>query len=106
MKNKKENRKNAKLSMTNDTFVRTAGKAIVAASVVGVTLLGTVTPAVASPAPKAVKILDAKTGNEVTEYQLQSPDKNEIIQKDNDDALCTGFICSHHTSCTGVFVGE
>ena len=33
-------------------------------------------------------------------------DKNEIIQKDNDDALCTGFICSHHTSCIGLFVGE
>ena len=80
MKNNKANRKNAELTITQNTFVRTTEKAIVAASIVGVALLGTVTPAAASPAPKAVKIMDAQTGTEVSVYKFQMPTKNSSIQ--------------------------
>ena len=113
MKNKSKIARTPKLSMTQDTFVRTTGKAIVAASVVGVALLGTVTPAAASPAPKAVKIMDAQTGAEVTAYKFQMPTKNSSIQAGADildrdcffmDYCFTCFTCDFcigNSSCAG-----
>lgn len=106
MKNKSKIARTPKLSMTKDTFVRTTGKAIVAASVVGVALLGTVTPAAANPAPKAVKILDTKTGTEVTAYKFQMATKNSTIQAGAEKPLCFNMCIGQVIICTGSYTPE